>query len=1043
MDDRSKIVEQLKVDLIGPRDPLEKIDERPSDRYLLGMLFPQKQKIKSEDDENIGQDGASSEDDEDDSAISAYQSFKPSTAGISFSVSGKEPSYDLQINFSCALYEQKEVSEGTNALAQETAQKPIWERKPIDGSIKINVSSDTTKKDLSEHHLPWIELFIVRRYLKDKTSFTLQIINKFEGDGDTPYSQFEERTIFQVALSVQTLGPNAFCARSLSAASSDEDTAISNLIYREFCEYATGHNCAAIWSDPDGDGPEKIELSWLPSVEVKPVNPKGDPLLGKKITDTETGELCAKAIYSAPKEQVFELLWALVDGYDDWIGATELRAKKLDAEFALAAAQNLKNCSEAKNRIAEAISLLETNDDAFTSFRLANQAMFIQSAWAKGYSDHEEPLAHRLIWRPFQLAFALMTIPSIVHREHPDRKVFDLVWFPTGGGKTEAYLLSAAFTLFHRRLTNPSDLASGLSVIMRYTLRTLTVQQFQRAASMVTACEFIRRSEKHKKLGNERFSIGLWVGDKTSPNKLKNAIDALHDPYSISTPRQLTKCPRCPNANLIWEADSLKSSIQVKCDRDACEAHDRLPYIPVVTVDEEIYANPPSMLIATVDKFAQVTTQEKTAELFGAGKRLPPDLIIQDELHLISGPLGSITGLYEIAIEELCRHKKHPVKIIGSTATIRKAEEQVRTLYDRYSFQFPPPGIDEGNSGFASKDDDAEGRLYIGLSTSGRSPKYVLQAASASLLQTGTSDKISEKAKKYYGTLVAYFNSLKELGGALVVMQDDVPKTMQSLAKVNDMALRAIGLPQELTSRRPSSEIPELLDQLETPPNETGFVDVLLATNMLSVGVDISRLGMMLVHGQPKSIAEYIQATSRVGRSFPGIVVTMFNHNKIRDRAYYETFTTWHSTLYRAVEANSATPFAPRARDKALHAPFVAIARHLLGVSSPTLDGRQFSQMKKELTDILGKRVEAIDADEKEDALDELDNFLQNWFDREKLSYFLNDKSPSKSLMISAEAHAKREALGGGASPAKPTPMSVRNVEPSVTFRLQRPSRKH
>lgn len=199
----------------------------------------------------------------------------------------------------------------------------------------------------------------------------------------------------------------------------------------------------------------------------------------------------------------------------------------------------------------------------------------------------------------------------------------------------------------------------------------------------------------------------------------------------------------------------------------------------------------------------------------------------------------------------------------------------------------------------------------------------------------------------------------------------------------------------------------------------------------------------MLVHGQPKSIAEYIQATSRVGRSFPGIVVTMFNHNKIRDRAYYETFTTWHSTLYRAVEANSATPFAPRARDKALHAPFVAIARHLLGVSSPTLDGRQFSQMKKELTDILGKRVEAIDADEKEDALDELDNFLQNWFDREKLSYFLNDKSPSKSLMISAEAQAKREALGGGASPAKPTPMSVRNVEPSVTFRLQRPSRKH
>ena len=418
---------------------------------------------------------------------------------------------------------------------------------------------------------------------------------------------------------------------------------------------------------------------------------------------------------------------------------------------------------------------------------------------------------------------------------------------------------------------------------------------------------------------------------------------------------------------------------------------------------------------------------------------LPPDLIIQDELHLISGPLGSITGLYEIALDYLCSTDEGPCKIIGSTATIRQASKQINALYFRKSFQFPPSGIDESNSGFSKKDKSSPGRIYIGVNSAGNSPKYILQALSASLLQASKDKGLNQSSKEFYSTLVAYFNSIKELGGALTLMQDDVPITIQARSKQRDEKdIRKINFVEELTSRKDSSQIPEILDSLALKSEDDGFVDILLASNMISVGVDIPRLGLMVVNGQPKTISEYIQATSRVGRTSdgPGLIFTLFNHNKVRDRAFYETFCSWHSSLYRSVEPTSVTPFAPRARDKALHAPVIALMRLSKEMKSPKLNDYYKNILHNDLLPFIKKRIQAIDNIESNDAINEIKKFIDMWEYRNEIKYFWNDRNFKSSLLTAAEKEVSRVASGRGRSNAKPTPMSVRNVEASVPYKI-------
>src|SRR5690606_32244183 len=189
------------------------------------------------------------------------------------------------------------------------------------------------------------------------------------------------------------------------------------------------------------------------------------------------------------------------------------------------------------------------------------------------------------------------------------------------------------------------------------------------------------------------------------------------------------------------------------------------------------------LLIGTIDKFAQIVRRKEVNALFGLNGGTPPDLVLQDELHLISGPLGTIAGLYEVAIDRMFGSGGAHPKIIGSTATIRRASEQVSALFNRKTAQFPPPCLDATDSAFAIVDQNAPGRLYAGITTAGRSAKFTLQPVAASLLQSAFGGTADDKSRDPYWTLVSYFNSLRELGGALVLMQDDVNDSLALLAE--------------------------------------------------------------------------------------------------------------------------------------------------------------------------------------------------------------------------------------------------------------------
>ncbi|MBO9695903.1 MAG: hypothetical protein J7499_06875 [Sphingopyxis sp.] len=1040
---RARLLERLHADLIGPGGgPDEKIDERPSARYLTAVLYPQQSEFGEDEDESISAEnaGGADSDEEVKEATSLLRSFKPAVCGLSFSVMVTEDGAEPRLKIRYGRYRAEARDDGTRLLD--------WQRSDhLLPDIGISLAAGADERDIAQG------LRLHRRVRRDgaRATVTLQFVNlhheirpddhaKPEADplGVSDMVGGEEACFFQFTAEVRCPAGCGFVPRRRAFQGNDEDERVADLIYRDCAEYAVGHTASASW-DP-ADRPDRVRLDWMPGVPVRNMDAEGDAELRAAVAASPLGRLHGLETASAPDTALIGTLDAVADGYDRWIEARDGDIRKIPDALREQAARNLDRCRDAARRIRDGIAFLAADADALDAFRRANHAMYVQAAWAAGRAEAErdtDPAAFKFHWRPFQLAFALMCLPSAATRGHPDRDIFDLIWFPTGGGKTEAYLLLAAFTLFYRRLRHGAR-GAGVAILMRYTLRTLTVQQFQRAAAMITACEQLRLAAGTK-YGAQRFSIGLWVGGDSTPNRYDGAVEALRNFDAASTPRQLTKCPRC-RAELQWSNDRSRRRIVCRCTSESCLSARPDGALPVMTVDDDLYAEPPSILIGTVDKFAQIVRKNESGALFGInGAVEPPDLIIQDELHLIGGPLGSLTGLYETAIDRLCSTDAGPPKIIGSTATIRRADEQVRSVFNRRAFQFPPPALDWSNSCFAKVREKDAGRLYVGISTAGRSEKFALQAASASLLQSGSDAELAgNPAFDAYATLVAYFNSLKVLGGALVLMEDDVRITIEALARRRRETARQLGTPEELTSRKPSSEIPEILEQLNLSATDDEAVDILLASNMLSVGVDIPRLGLMLVNGQPKFMAEYIQATSRVGRREPGLVVTLYNNNKIRDRAHFEAFASWHGALYRSVEPSSVTPFAPRARDKALHAPFVALVRHLIS-PQPAIGAADRPKLLALIDDIVD-RIADIDPPETRQARDELTAFVDAWIDgvaEGRIRTYWNDRQIQSSLLMSAEEAAARRATGREAAPAVPTPNSVRNVEPSVVFLLK------
>lgn len=1027
---RDTLIRRLHEDLIGPRAADEILEARPSDVYLTGILWPKNTALAPEEDERLAVgSGEEGDDAEDQAQAQSVRMRRPSTAGVSFasrSPGGGSPAVLVAVRF--GTYRQVE------------GQKGRWQRHEHEPEpLMVTLDPGAQNYPVVVEGIAGIRLNVRTVPFERGLLSTVTLVNEILPE-EQDRAAAEKATLFQVELRIEPAPGSQLIARPSRRAPVDEEDWSSALLYRHAREFAAGHTCSADWDDdPESvDLASSVSIAWLPEATVPAVSPDGHAVFDEVRTGSSL-PLSAAWLANAETGQLCDGLHRLCNAYEAWIRSQEAaleelgKEKGIAAEFVDAGERNIRETKIVLRRMRSSIDFLAGNESAATSFRLANLAMETQRQWAQGES---------LSWRPFQLGFLLLALESSVNGEHADRDVMDLLWFPTGGGKTEAYLGLIAFVAFYRRLSaeQPDD-GAGVALIMRYTLRLLTTQQFIRAAAMIFACEGIRRGRiptaHAARLGNEPFSLGLWVGQGATPNSRQEAFDSRGD-SSKPSPRQLVKCPCC-RQSLRYDQQRPTESIDAVCINRDCIMSGGSP-LPVWAVDEDVYAFRPTLLIGTVDKFAQIVRKPDTARLFGVGTAAQPQLVLQDELHLISGPLGTLAGLYESALDLILSANGTRPKIIGSTATIRRAPEQVRALFDRDTCQFPPPGLTADDSGFTVVAPQLPGRRYLGVTTAGRSAKFTLQAVSASLLQSAAAGLPLEDRDAYW-TLVTYFNSLRELGGALVLMQDDVHDTIRLIADARAETHRSLGSVEELTSRRSQTEITDMLDTLEIPAGKDGAVDAVLATNMVSVGVDIARLGVMLVNGQPKTIAEYIQSTSRVGRGrIPGLVVPVLNNAKPRDRSHYETFRTWHSTLYREVEATSVTPFASRARDRALHAVLVAVVRHLAPgmMRSPVLDEHAREEAEKLIRKV-ADRAHRVDRDE-QDVEQELKDRLARWVRRAPQQYW--SRFAQTSLLQGAEEAATKRASGRVVGQAWPTPNTMRGVEPATPYRLAERLRK-
>ena len=1036
-DIRMNIVRRLEEDLIGPLNPNEELKGKrikPSDIYLTGILWPLGEKMGAEeDDAKLGFEDEESDDAS--SLVTVVGQQRPCSMGISFATFSVNSNGAIRIAIKFATYnpDQEEDQEGNLTKIWTRQQHEYY----LDVNLSLNSYKDFPKILKSESLIPKIEVHLRTLSAGKNLLTTVTLINRSHSE-EFDADLMEQLSIFQTEIRISPLQGIKIVPKPHSIFVNDEDDKSNKLLYRKIHDFASGHQCSVDWQE-EQDFASEVWSSWIPKSFVPAFKEDGDEVFSEmtlnKSFDAETLSLMTD-------EELFLRLNQLIFAYDNWINKQINEASLLENEFKSIAEEHIKNCKIVNERMKAGVLAITKDKNLAESFRLANAAMSIQHKWKKDSNGKSlKPLA----WRPFQLGFILLAAESTCINKNRDREILDLLWFPTGGGKTEAYLAIVGMLSWYRRLSPEiSDDGDGNAAVMRYTLRLLTAQQFERASSLILACELLRKGKIKPRLnkkifGESPFSIGLWVGKDATPNTFKEAILS-QGKKDGSTAEQIEECPCCHNRTQ-WNYHEDSEKVNPFCINEECLLGKDFGYWPVFTVDQDIYRERPTLLIGTVDKFAQLALKEDISKLFGFGTKKSTDLIIQDELHLISGPLGTITGLYETAFDWLLQKDGIKPKVIGSTATIRRAQEQVKALFDRKSCQFPPQGISYDNSGFAVVDYDNKSRwrMYVGLTTAGRSAKFALQATAASVLQSGgSSTGFPDDSRDGYSTLLCYFNSLKELGGAIVQMLDDVPDAISLYSRNRNEERREILDPKELTSRVSQRQIIEILGELKRTNLDPDCVDVVLATNMVSVGVDVPRLGLMIVNGQPKTRSEYIQSTSRVGRSnFPGLVVSVLNAAKPRDRSHYETFPSWHKAIYRDVEATSVTPFASRSRDRALPAVLVSMIRHADPnmAASPNFDNANTDLLKK-IVEEIERRVVSIDPRESEETVKELNELLNNWFDR-KPTVYLNQYQPEKSLLQYAEDHAKKIAAGRLPGSAWPVMNTMRSLEPSSRFRMK------
>lgn len=1119
---RENLADILQRELLGPiKGPEERISFSPRSQYLVGHIAPVKLtsvaaaaeeedgspergdliEVRTDEDGLVEGGGlpaysadeaeSDAEDDDTEDRTPKQGLMIPASMGLRFQVPADLESFTVTASWGTySTVETDDVSK-TGRPIRHFQRVPIEERRSI-SLVELTPGRTAT--------IPLRDDACLRVDRYDDPKFGRVLVEiAMCNDRETPMPIPLNMWMFQTKLIVDAGGAEVFLpvrdVLEQDWPEHDDEVKRLNLQYRNRLEFAIGRTCSADWVVKKGSRrATAVQTTWLPIGETPQTRARS----------VKDAMLSMDALSKAGSDELRSGLGPLVEGYGAWLDEQQVEAMKLPAHWQETTEFVLQEARRAHTRLVAGLEHIITDSEALLCFQFMNRVMRDQRIASQVAAERASEASVSIdqaqanvaarghgaaSWRPFQLAFILMQLGALTDPSAPLRSAdhqarVELLFFPTGGGKTEAYLGLAAYTFAIRRRQGvvessdgPLDGSDGVAVLMRYTLRLLTAQQFQRATTLICAAEIARR-EDEVTWGVEPFRIGLWVGTDVSPKRFEEADEQLKKAREYGSHRltvlQIQRCPWCgtPISSDQARADPTLRRVFVYCGDDLA----RCPFsrggevsegLPVLTVDEEIYRLAPAFLIATVDKFARLAREGEAATLFGyvskrcrrhgyvhpdyahcqvasshpandnhpaatvrsVGRLRPPDLIIQDELHLITGALGTAVGLFEVAIETLSSWETpdgKPVKplIVASTATVRNAEDQVRRLYGRYVEIFPPQVLDVADTYFSQEvpiDRDNPGRQYIGVSAQGVRLASAEIRVSEVLLSAGQLllDRAGAAADPYM-TLVGYFNATRELAGMARYMADDVANRVGNPAQGSGFPRRygaAFGNlhTAELTSRIASGEIGRTLDRLglEFDPafdsseafaarraarkadqeivyrKESPF-DVVLATSMLQVGVDVQRLGLMLVVGQPKNTAEYIQASSRVGRDSsarPGLVVTLGNWARPRDLAHFEQFRHYHETFYAQVESLSVTPFSPTSLSRGIDALLVSVARVVEAITADGLSPeREAWRIKSQrsaveaIADRLQKRIAAA-AQSEEDA-ERTSHLLVNRIDR-------------------------------------------------------------
>lgn len=1318
---RKNMVEELMKEVQGPRYGVnEVIAFNPWDEYLSGIVIPENwqnntsESASSPDVENIvdiedsvGEDNTGEGDIKSDYSSSALDPRSMiKSFGISFSMDKPNPRFSI-----CATwgrYFEDEESETAFRIdgkevetdSEDTNGEAIWKRYSFGEIFEIEINDKDTDDETIQKFSNNKNELIIEKILKNVESekefedpeddgyvkihikrlkmgenlytFSIYMINKLNYiQKKEHYHADVDKCLFQP--SIRLLSSEEIKTQEMDILNESEKEL--DFLYRFKPTISTGHMCASIWKDIDYCDKVNLEQLW-PDYSIRLENNenykkflKPDlrtefvPLYPVTLPNFENDELNpedfkAEELANKSPQEIYDSLIQLPNIYEKWINENIKEKENIGEKYKNTAEKLIEDEKQALLRIKKGIELIRDEDLVYTSFCFANKTIALQNSWG-GKSKRE------FTWRPFQIAFFLMNLEDIFFEDSKNKETMDLLWIPTGGGKTEAYLGIMAYTIALRRLKAylNHDQGAGTSIISRYTLRLLTVQQFRRTLKMITATEYLRidRGEnigwrpKYSKVegdwiyGSARFSTGLWVGGGVSPIHLVKkggGMDLLKgkdvkSTYSPGEPAQILKCPVCgswlsvPKTGLsdkvnklhivlevgnlsefdlkkiiegIFEEKEninfkdlssenhkegfytasfeiidkfsreqfleelvdpiLKYGIEVaslssynlgyftslnkiqrkrvdaegdfdfeiwctnpKCDLNQVHWEEGEPYpsssepdfpdgnfkrniispfmedtrmpIPAYIIDDQVYNRCPTVIISTADKIARLAFEPKASAIFGNvnaynkyygynrdgmfpkesvnvlayNKSIEPlkspDLIIQDELHLIEGPLGSLFGLYEAMVSAIIEKQGGNPKYIASTATISNAQKQVDLLFSKELYQFPPHGLDITDNFFV-KDYDSEeawneekpGRLYLGVYAPGKGPMTPQVRLWGRMIKT-SEDNLEDPMLKNFWTIVGYYNSLKELGGALAMYRDDIKNRMRNVIDLDyskkeetetdseneEVKHRQLNEDdkEELSSRIDSTELPIILDNLERDGlNEIPKFDAIFTTSMFGTGVDISHLSLMIMTSQPKTTGSYIQATGRIGRKNGGLIVDFLKSGRPRDLNHYEMFPSYHSKIYLDVEPVSVSPFSRGCLSRGLGPSVVAFLRNAFGlkVKWRDNDGKLIIKNKNSEEDInfvynfLKERLEKmenVESDSISPILNYLERSMKEWEDvAESIEddkrlqmyeyYFIK---PKQNVVLGDSGHENNDKLKVVYSNA---PQSLRDVEETIDF---------